>query len=116
MSSLDGVRNMDSVAFYWMISTAAEIRKRWTIDEWNRFYRSNGWKLSAIESTAFAQHGVVILISLQLTGFLDECIPIEGRVCMLILQFINHPCIWINVYYPNSSVHYPGFVGEASDA
>jgi len=33
---------MDRVAFYWMISTAAEIRKRSTIDEWNRFYRSNG--------------------------------------------------------------------------
>jgi len=51
----------------------------------------DGWKLfyHGVEPTKFAQAGVGVLVSPQLTNRVDECISLGEKVCILRLELFD---------------------------
>jgi len=59
---------------------------------------------------------VGILVSPQLTGYVDEWIPLREIVCILRLKLIDCSIGLLQVYDANTNALYPEFVEETSDS
>jgi len=84
-------------------SNTAELK-----DEWKLFF-------SGVKPT-HSSEAVGILVSPQLTGYVDEWIPLREIVCILRLKLIDCSIGLLQVYDANTNALYPEFVEETSDS
>ena len=79
---------------------------------------NGGWKLfySGADPSTYAQAGVEILESPQLSDCVFDWIPLRLRACMLKLKVKERSLCLLQVHAPNAVSDYQAFVNDVNDA